>query len=149
MPRPIRIRRIFFKPNITYFKPAGVRMINLAETILSFPELEAIRLIDLQEESQEKAAKQMQISQPTLSRLLKSARKKLSDAVINGKAIKIHGGNFKMANIRKKIVMRKRLRAGPTGECICIKCGQIKSHTRGIPCYKEKCPKCGSQMARK
>jgi len=45
--------------------------------------------VDFQEISQEEAAKQMQISQPTLSRTLASARKKIADSIINGKAIKI------------------------------------------------------------
>ena len=64
-------------------------MIELEETILTLPEFEAIRLIDFKEIPQEEAAKKMEISQPTLSRILKSARKKISDALINGKAIKI------------------------------------------------------------
>ena len=97
MPRPRIRRRISFQPGITYFKPAGVRMIELEETILTFEELEAIRLIDLESVEQEKAAKQMNISQPTLSRLLKSARKKIADAIIHGKAIRIQGGNYTMA----------------------------------------------------
>ena len=89
MPRPRLKRRIGGRPNSSYFKPAGIRMIDLAESELSLEEFEAIRLIDYEETPQEEAAKKMQISQPTLSRILKSARKKLSDAIINGKAIKI------------------------------------------------------------
>ncbi len=82
-------RRVRGRPNSSYFKPAGIRMIELEETILTLPEFEAIRLIDFKETPQEKAAKKMEISQPTLSRILKSARKKISDSIINGKAIKI------------------------------------------------------------
>ncbi|MFH1711270.1 MAG: DUF134 domain-containing protein [Nanoarchaeota archaeon] len=93
--RPRICRRIGFKPNSTYFKPAGVRMINLAEVILPFEELEAVRLVDLEEVEQGEAGKKMGISQPTLSRLLKSARKKISEAIVKGKAIKIEGGDFK------------------------------------------------------
>jgi uncharacterized protein len=89
MPRPCKLRRIRGRPNASYFKPAGTRMIDLEEITLNLSEFEAVRLIDLEETSQEKAAQQMQISQPTLSRILKSARKKLSDAIIKGKAIKI------------------------------------------------------------
>ena len=89
MPRPCIRRRIRGRPNSSYFKPAGMMKVNLEETSLSLDEFEAIRLIDFQESSQEKAANKMRISQPTLSRILKSARKKLSDAIINGKAIKI------------------------------------------------------------
>jgi len=89
MPRPRLKRRICGRISSDYFKPAGIRITELEETILSMEEFEAIRLIDFQEIPQEEAAKKMQISQPTLSRMLKSARKKLSDAIINGKAIKI------------------------------------------------------------
>jgi len=93
MPRPCMRRRIRGQPNSSYFKPAGIRMIELEETILEMPEFEAIRLIDLGEIPQEEAAKQMEISQPTLSRVLKTGRKKLADAIINGKAIKINKEN--------------------------------------------------------
>jgi len=89
MPRPCMGRRVRGQPNSSYFKPAGIRMIELEENILDMPEFEAIRLIDLNEISQKEAAKQMQVSQPTLSRILKTGRKKIADAIVNGKAIKI------------------------------------------------------------
>jgi len=41
-------------------------------------------------------SKKMNISQPTFHRLVLSARRKIADAIINGKAIKIEGGNFKI-----------------------------------------------------
>ena len=94
MPRPRICRRIRFMPEVTYFKPAGIRMTELEETILSVEEYEAVRLIDLENTEQNKAAEEMKISQPTLSRLLKSGRKKLAEAIVKGKAIKIQGGNF-------------------------------------------------------
>ena len=77
------------RPNSSYFKPAGIPISSIEESKLNPDEFEAIRLIDFQEIPQEEAAKKMQISQPTLSRILKSARKKISDAIINGKAIRI------------------------------------------------------------
>ena len=89
MPRPCNRRRIRGRPNSSYFKPAGIRMIKLEESILTMPEFEAIRLVDFNQVSQEKAGKQMQISQSTLSRILTSGRKKIADAIVNGKAIKI------------------------------------------------------------
>ena len=89
MPRPHKQRRVYVKLNSTYFKPAGIRMTELEESTLNISEFEAIRLIDFEEISQEKAAKKMQISQPTFSRILKSGRKRIADSVINGKAIRI------------------------------------------------------------
>lgn len=100
MARPRRIRRIFFQPDTTYFKPAGISLAHLEEVVLSFDELEAIRLIDFEQIGQIKAGKKMRISQPTLSRLLKEGRKKITSAIINGYAIKIQGGDFKMASSR-------------------------------------------------
>jgi len=98
MPRPRRCRRVCFKPNITYFKPAGIRIVDLEESILTVDEFEAVRLKDLLGLEQEEAAKKMNISQPTFHRLVVSARKKIADAIINGKAIRIEGGNFKFSS---------------------------------------------------
>ena len=96
MPRPRLCRRVRFQPNITYFKPAGVRMVGLEESILTVDEFEAVRLKDLQGLEQEEAAEKMGISQPTFHRLLLSARKKIADAIVHGKAIKIEGGVYKI-----------------------------------------------------
>jgi hypothetical protein len=38
--------------------------------------------------------------------------------------------------------------AGPGGACICPSCGHREAHTAGVPCYKQKCPECGTQMIR-
>jgi predicted DNA-binding protein (UPF0251 family) len=97
MPRPRRCRRVWFEPNVTYFKPAGVRMIDLEESILTVDEFEAVRLKDLEGFNEVDAAKKMNISQPTFNRLLSSARKKIADAIVNGKAIKIFGGPYKLS----------------------------------------------------
>ena len=89
MPRPHKRRRIQGKVKSDYFKPAGIPLKAIEEINLTMPEFEAIRLIDFEEIPQEQAAGKMKISQPTLSRILKSARKKISEAIIKGKAIKI------------------------------------------------------------
>ena len=89
MPRPCKKRRIRGNPSITYFKPAGIPIKSLQEVEMNLEEFEAIRLIDFEKMPQEQASKKMQISQPTLSRILTNARNKLANAIINGKAIKI------------------------------------------------------------
>lgn len=89
MPRPQIHRRVSGKPLSDYFKPAGIPLRELEESLLGLAEFEAIRLIDVQGLSQQEAGEHMHISQSTLSRTLDSARKKVADAVVNGKAIRI------------------------------------------------------------
>jgi predicted DNA-binding protein (UPF0251 family) len=83
-------------PGVTFFKPAGVPLKLLQETHLSVEEAEALRLKDLEGMEQEPAAVRMNISRPTFQRILASARRKVADAILNGKAIRIAGGDFVM-----------------------------------------------------
>jgi predicted DNA-binding protein (UPF0251 family) len=97
VPRPRRFRWVRAQPNSTYFKPRGVPLASLEETVLTVDEHEAIRLADLQGLQQEEAARKMSISRATFGRIVASARKKIADAIINAKAIRIEGGDFVMA----------------------------------------------------
>jgi predicted DNA-binding protein (UPF0251 family) len=94
MARPTKWRRVAFMPQVTYFKPAGVSARLLEKVALSVEELEAIRLKDVEGLQQEECAERMRISRPTFHRVLESARRKVADALINGKAVRIEGGNF-------------------------------------------------------
>lgn len=89
MVRPRLCRKIEFKPNITYFKPQGVPMRELKIVELSAEEIEAYRLRHIFSLEQKVAAKKMSTSQSTYQRILYSASKKIADALINGKAIRI------------------------------------------------------------
>jgi len=89
MVRPVKKRKVIFDPNVTYFKPRAVPLAELEEVDLGSDELEALRLCDFENLSQVKAARKMGISQSTLQRILTSARKKVTEALIKGKAIKI------------------------------------------------------------
>ncbi len=89
MVRPIKPRRVSFDPNVIYFKPRAVPLSELEEVDLGIDELEALRLCDLENLDQKGAAKKMGISQSTLGRILTLARKKIAQALIEGKAIKI------------------------------------------------------------
>jgi predicted Fe-Mo cluster-binding NifX family protein/predicted DNA-binding protein (UPF0251 family) len=72
-------------------------MVELEEVVLGHDEIEAMRLKHLLGLSQEEAGTQMNVSQSTLHRLLSSACEKITDAVVNGKALRIEGGNICVA----------------------------------------------------
>ena len=100
MSRPFKCRRVAFMPGVIYFKPAGIPLRDLAEVRLSVEEAEALRLKDLEGLEQEQGAEKMNVSRPTFQRVLASARKKMADALLNGKAIRIEGGNYEIAHRR-------------------------------------------------
>lgn len=104
MPRPIKFRRVASMPEVAYFKPSGVPLHLLGGVRLSVEEAEAIRLKDLEGLEQEQCAERMNISRTTFQRVLGSARQKIADALLNGKTIRIEGGNFEMATHRFRCV---------------------------------------------
>jgi len=89
MPRPKTPRCIRFSPSVFYYKPQGIPMRDLDEVIVGADEFEALRLHDVLKLDQTESARKMLISQPTLARLLDSANKKIAEALVNGKAIRI------------------------------------------------------------
>lgn len=89
MPRPKRYRHLRFKPAVYYFKPRGIPLRMLEEVVLEADELEALKLHDVDDLQHLEAAAKMKISQPTFGRILDSAYKKIAQAIIKGKAIKI------------------------------------------------------------
>jgi uncharacterized protein len=97
MSRPFKCRRIGYLPEVTIFKPAGVPLRELEVINLSYEEVEAIRLKDLEGLEQKPAAEKMNVSRPTFQRILFSARKKLAAALLGGKAIRIEGGNYEVS----------------------------------------------------
>ena len=97
MGRPQLWRRVSSVPPVSFFKPAQVPMALLQEIRLSVEEAEAIRLKDLEGLEQEECGNKMKISRTTFARILNSARQKVADALLNGKAIRIEGGNFQIA----------------------------------------------------
>jgi predicted DNA-binding protein (UPF0251 family) len=88
-PRPRIVRHW---PGVVYYKPQGVPLRVLAEVILGFDELEALRLADQEGLSQEEVGRQMNVSRATAGRILAQARLKVADALVTGKALRIEGG---------------------------------------------------------
>jgi len=89
MSRPRLCRKIEFNPDVTYFKPQGIPMRDLEIIELTTEEMEAYRLRYINDMEQQEAADKMHTSQSTYQRILCSACKKIANALVNGKAIKI------------------------------------------------------------
>lgn len=96
MARPTRCRRICAEPAYDSFIPEGIS--TGERTGLTLDEYEAIRLIDLQKCTHEQCARQMDISRTTVTELYESARYKIADSIVNGKALEISGGNYRFCD---------------------------------------------------
>ncbi len=133
MPRPQFRRKIGSAPDCACFKPAGLPMRELEESVLTVDEYEAVRLADLEGLYQEKVAEQMGVSRQTVGRILQVARRKIADAIVNGKMLRIEGG----------VVVTEGFR-----DFICKECGcawQLP-FDGGRP---NGCPDCGSDRIRR
>ncbi len=88
-------------PPIASFQPSGVPLNEQQTVVLTLEELEALRLVDFEGMYQEEAALEMGVSRKTLWNDLKSARKKVAEALINGWAIRIEGGSYVLRGTRR------------------------------------------------
>lgn len=100
--RPKKTRWVSCEPGERCFRPQCKREAELEGVILSLDEFESMRLSYLKGYNQVKIAKQMRIHQSTISRILASAHKKVTDALVNIKAIKIEGGCCQIIGRDKK-----------------------------------------------
>lgn len=123
MARPRCRRFIETNPDATVFKPAGVPLRDLPAVQMTLDELEALRLADLDGLYQEDAAARMGVSRPTLGRILESARRKVAEALVLGRALRIEGG---------PVVARPHHEHGR-------ECGHRRRHGVSPP----GCPQCG------
>ena len=92
MARPVKPRWIGFDPPGGCFvpQPGTIRPVGL--TMLTVDELESMRLADLEGLGQEEAARKMNVSRPTFGRIIEQARRKVADALVNGRGIGFEGG---------------------------------------------------------
>lgn len=101
MARPCKCRCVGFEPGVSYFKPRGVPLGELEEVVLMVDEFEAVRLADLEGLYQEPAAERMHVSRQTFGNIVSSAHKKIADAIVNAKAIRIEGGTYQITEMKK------------------------------------------------
>ena len=120
MPKPRKKRVVRFDPKVVYFKPRGVPLSELEEVVLVVEELEALRLADFEDLDQVEAAKKMKISQSTFNRVLTAANKKVAEALVLGKAIKVKGGDYIMP---RGFWKRFRSRSRTNGRTTCRRTG--------------------------
>jgi predicted DNA-binding protein (UPF0251 family) len=133
MPRPRKRRRLWHEPHPAIFKPVGLPLEALERVTLLHEELEALRLTDLEEHHQADAAAVMGVSRSTFQRLVTGARRKIASALVNGAALHIEGGTFRVMAVRWH----------------CAGCGHdwdiAHGSGQGQP---EICPNCGSSAIR-
>lgn len=76
-------------------------MSRLVEVSLSVDELEALRLADLEGLYQDDAASRMGVSRPTFARIVEASRRKVAEALVNGRALRIAGGSVAFVGQRE------------------------------------------------
>jgi len=130
MVRPQKRRIVAYNPDISYFKPRGIPLIDLEEVQITIDEYEALRLSDLLDMPYEEAAVKMKVSRATFGRIVRRARKTVADALINGKAIIIQGGNYRIVNKSRIFV--------------CNNCNKKWKEPRGTG-RPENCPLCNQK----
>ena len=128
MARPVNPRKVFSRPKVKGFIPMGFYASDLDTIYLSVEEYESIRLKDYMGLSQLESSEHMGVSRPTLTRIYEKARKKIAEALCEGKQILIQGGN---------VVYHEEW-------FICSNCGS-KFNIKGKSDNVEKCPLCGSK----
>lgn len=131
MPRPCKCRMIRSTPPVTFFAPADNSAFCEDALVLSIDGLEALRLADLEGMYHEDAAREMGVSRQTFGNIIDAARKTAADALVNGKSVRIEGGN---------VTVRDAIRR------FCASCNsEVFSHSDdgGTPCH---CPKCGKNL---
>jgi len=116
-------------PQQTWFKPAGVPLREIGEVTLTLDELEALRLADYEGSYQAEAAERMRVSRQTLGRILAEARRKVAQALVEGQAIRLEGGNVEVR---------------PSRRCPRCRCRWEPKDSDGPP---EDCPRCEGRPA--
>lgn len=97
MPRPRKCRKVCCLPKVSEFMPFGGAS-DEACVVMTVDEYETIRLIDKENFSQEECGKYMHIARTTVQQIYDSARKKLAEAVVDGRALRIEGGEYRLCD---------------------------------------------------
>ncbi len=99
MSRPRKSRRVCHFPETLEFVPLR-RAEEGAPIVLTIDEYETVRLIDKEGLSQEACSLRMQVARTTAQKIYDTARKKLADALVEGRPLRIEGGSYRLCNGR-------------------------------------------------
>ncbi|MGI5911918.1 MAG: DUF134 domain-containing protein [Syntrophomonadaceae bacterium] len=113
MARKPKCRHVEFIPDVTAYKPVGISHFCSEEVILRVEEIEAIRLKDYLGMEQEECAKKMQISRPTFQRILVEGRTKIAKALVDGRGLRIEGGDYCLGKASCQRRGRKEMKGCP------------------------------------
>lgn len=98
MPRPRKWRKVCCLPRSNRFGPLNAVNSHEYFITMTIDEYETIRLIDLQGFTQEECAKQMHIARTTVQGIYNEARKKVAESLVNGKVLRIEGGDYQLCD---------------------------------------------------
>ncbi|ABO50731.1 protein of unknown function DUF134 [Desulforamulus reducens MI-1] len=98
MARPKKWRRVCILPEVNTFGPIDISESTREYIHMTVEEYETIRLMDLEGLNQEESADVMGVARSTIQRIYDNARKKLAESLVNGKVLKIEGGDYKLCN---------------------------------------------------
>lgn len=130
-------------PAVKGFRPFGRLAGQRQKVLLSLDEYEAIRLLDHEDLTQEEAARRMQVSRPTLTRIYDRARKKFASALIEGRVLLIEGGDITLS---KHFWLCEECgdtcESGETSTSQCPSC-QSPRLVSLDGCYRQQCGQCG------
>lgn len=94
MARPVKSRKVCALPEDTSFGPCNGA--SAQQVQMTVDEYEVVRLIDLEGYSQHECAQQMHVGRTTVQGIYAEARRKIADALVNGKNIVIKGGYYRL-----------------------------------------------------
>ena len=87
-----KLRRVGIIPEYRGFTPDGLASGDAID--MTVDELEVLRLCDLEGLNQEAVAQQMGIARATVAAICSRAHRKVAEALVNGRALVIAGGNI-------------------------------------------------------
>ena len=144
MPRNKAIRTLNELPVVKGFRPLWLRQNYRQAVTIQLEEYESLRLIDYENLTQEQAAERMNVSRPTVTRIYEQARKKVTQAIVEGRSFFIEGGEIELRGehyfcekCRHKFIFKKNEKIPE----VCPECGSPQLLNLG-DCFIRGCGRC-------